>query len=68
MSENKWTEKEQIKFKNLNKEDQEELWEHAFDWCVNFSQEDIVIDILNDIGKAIHSFNEFNKKGGKIHG
>lgn len=58
--ENKWTKKEQIKYKNLDIEDQEELRDHAFDWCVEFTHEDKVIDILNKVGEAMKEF-----KGGK---
>ncbi len=54
-----WTGKEQLEFTDLDQADQEELWEHAFDWCVNIKKDDKVIDILNQIGIAIK---EFNKK------
>lgn len=56
--EDNWTGKEHHKYSELNQDDKEELWEHAFDWCVNINKEDIVADILDDIGKSIKKFME----------
>ncbi len=56
----KWTSKEQFKYSELTQDDKEELWEHAFDWCVNIKKEDKVIEILNKIGKSIKEFKNKN--------
>ena len=55
-----WKGKEELIFLKLSEEDQEELYDHAFDWCVSVSGNMKVGDILSKIGEAIKKFNKYN--------